>query len=267
MAAIKKTRKWKPILLVKIYRLARLGVPEREMCAQIGISRKTLFFWKKEFPELREAFSMAAHELADGESMPAWMYKHLTPEMGTLWEKILIWSREEDGLSKVEMMLEDHGKKVRQQLFLYALCVCKFSCSRAMKKVLITKKELDKWLLDPEFRDLMEEVEWHKGNFFEESLVKLVKEGNPQAVLFANKTFNKSRGYMARSEIDVNHSGMVMHGIVDLGELLPFLSKDSKLDLMAAIRKAEESKLPSPILTTAERVEREIAVVAEESVE
>jgi hypothetical protein len=256
----RKIRKWKPIYLVQIYRMVRLGISDVDICKGLKISRQALWLWNKERPELREAIALARKELADHESLPAWIYSRLTPELKVLWKKIQNFEKEPGGtgIARIELLLQDEGKRTRQQLFLYALCVSRFSPSLAMKKVNIAKRELDYWIAnDLEFAQLVEEVQWHKGNFFEDALVKLVKEGNPAAILFANKTFNGVRGYAPKSQVDVNVSGQVMHGVLDLGDLMPLLTEATRLELLTAIRRRDAEK--NPRLTVTDRISQEIA--------
>lgn len=248
MAGKKKTAEpkramWSPILLVRVYRLARLGMCDSDICKELGVSRQTFHRWIREKPELAEAMRMAEKERSEGETLPEWIYRQISPELREVWDQVRAWHREENGVLKIEMLLADKGVRVRQQLFLHALCVCRFSASHALRMVNVSKREFDQWVSsDPCFSELVQEVEWHKGNYFERQLVKLVQEGNPQAVIFANKTLNSTRGYGARMKMDVQHSGAVLHGVMDLGDLLPYLSADTRLQVLEAIRRREKEK-------------------------
>ena len=254
--------RWKPIMLVQIYRLVRIGIPDIDICRSLKVSRETFYKWQRLYPELKEAVEIAKRELAESENFPTWVYSRLSPSLQALWDKIEQLHGCADGVAKIEMLLQDNGKKVRQQLFLFALCISRFSPSVAMQKVNITKKELDRWMhSDVEFAELVDEVQWHKGNFFEESLVALVQEGNPAAVMFANRTFNRERGYEKKSTLSVEHSGNVMVGVLDLAELIPMLTESTKLELLGAIRKKEAEK--NPRLTVQDRIRETIAVTAE----
>ncbi len=252
--------KWKPILLVQIYRMVRAGLEEVDICKSLRIAHKTLWLWRRERPELQEAMDIAKKELSEGENFPDWIYAKLSPELKVIWNRIRKWEKNKNGVAQIEIMLQDGGKLVRQQLFLYALCMSCFSPSMAMGKVNITKSTLDEWISqDVKFAELVEEINWHKGNFFEQHLVQLVHENNPAATIFANKTYNKDRGYASHSTMDVQHSGQVLHGIVDLSELMPFLSGSAKLELLEAIRKRDVQD--KQVLTVTERLSAEIAEV------
>jgi hypothetical protein len=256
----RKSMKWKPIYLVLIYRMMRNGIPEKDQAKALGVTRERIYRWMNELPELKEAVEMARRERAENESMPDWVYAHLSPELQEIWKKIEKWHEMPDGVAKIELMLQDEGKRVRQQLFLYALCVSNFCPSAALRMVNVSRKTLNFWISsDGEFAELVDEVQWHKGNFFEESLVRLVREGNPAAVLFANKTFNKERGYQATAKLEVEHSGAVLHGVVDLAELMDYLSQPCRLELLEALR--QKNAKDTPALTVQERLSQEIANV------
>jgi hypothetical protein len=258
-------KKWKPIYLVQIYRLVRLGMSDPELCQTLDVSRQSLWNWKRRYPEVREAYNLAKKDLHESESFPRWVFSRLSPELKEVWRKIRKWEKEDNGVVRIEAMLEDRGKRVRQQLFLHALCVSRFSPTIAMMRVNLAKGELDRWInTDPEFAALVEEMQWHKGNFFEESLVQLVKEGNPAAVIFANKSYNAKRGYnpIKNLGIDVNVHGQVNVGVFDLADVMQFLSEASKLELLQAIRRKEAQD--NPRLTAREILSQQIAEIPPE---
>lgn len=262
----RKNRKWRPVLIVEIYKLLRAGIPQIDVCKHLDVSKETFNQWLKKHPELREAVEMAKRELDEAESFADWVFKHLPHELREVWRKIENWETLEDGVGQIESMLCDQGKRARQQLFLHALCVSDFSPSTAMRRTHVSKKQLDAWCRDdPDFSELMAEIQWHKANFFEESLVKLVKQGVPAAVVFANKTYNKDRGYAPSSTVDVNVSGQVMHGVLDLSDLLPYLSQQGRLELLDAIRQKEEKDfkaLNAPVPTPEEVISHQIGARA-----
>lgn len=269
MGKVKRTRvigttgKWKPIFVVHAYRMVRMGVSDKDISQFLGVSRVAWWKWLRDKPELKEAVELARKENRETETFPDWVYGRLSPELKAVWDKVMQFHREKAPVAKLEMLLSDHGKRVRQQLFLFALCMENFSPSSAMHRVNVSKKTLESWMLeDPDFAQLVEEVDWHKGNFFEWSLVQLVREGNPQAILFANKTFNSRKGYGKRDQLDVNVSGNVLHGVLDLAELLPMLSEAARTELLSAIRSREQQQRElTPATTPEDAVQRKIVEV------
>src|SRR5690606_3058387 len=94
--------------------------------------------------------------------------------------------------------------------FLHALFVSRFNASQACRKLGISKKEFDRWKEeDLIFGKCVMDMEFHKGNFFESALMRLVEKGNPQATMMVNRTFNRDRGYNDVQE--VQHSGKIEH--------------------------------------------------------
>ena len=78
---------------------------------------------------------------------------------------------------------------------------------------------------------MIEEIEWHKCNFFEEALVDLVAMRNPGAVMFVNRTKNADRGYSEK--IQVEHSGAIATS-VSVDELE--LPMETRKELLRAVR-------------------------------
>lgn len=226
--------------MVVIYKLTRLGLPETDLVTEFGISRRTWFVWKDKRKEIQEVIDMARREREQELDFPDYIYQKLSPELKELWDKIQCDEFEDDPVAKIESVLFGQGTLVRQRLFLHALCLSHFSPSSAMSKVNVSKKTVDKWIAqDPGFCELVEEIEYHKGNFFEEGLVKLVGQGVAAAVLFANRTHNASRGYGSKSTLEVKHSGAVLHGVLDLSKVAEYMSPTGRIELMDAIRKFE----------------------------
>lgn len=254
-----KVTKWRPILLLDLYRLARLGMTDDDICVHLRVSRQGLWKWRKERPEVQEALSKAREEREAEGSFPDWVYSRLSPELKAVWDDIRKWERAKNGVARIEAMLCDQGLRVRQQLFLHALCCCSFSPSRAMQKVNVSKREVDRWVSeDVGFSELVEEIQWHKGNFFEESLVQLVAQGDVAATLFANKTYNRSRGYAASAQVEIHHSGNVRHDVVDLAEIMKLMSEPARLEMLEAVRLLESPPIPP---TGEERLHKQITML------
>lgn len=228
--------KFQSIMLISIYRYAKLGMPETAIADAVDVSASTFKYWKKLHPSIQQAIDMGRTDSKDGGNWHKFVYDRLPQEVRALWDKICEWDELPNGIAKIEALLSDHGKSIRQQLFLYALIQSNFSWSRACAKVNIDKDTMDYWIQnDVGFADLVEEIQWHKGNFFEEHLVSLVRTGDTAATIFANRTFNKDRGYAVKNELDIRHSGTVEHSL-DLTELVPFLTQEVQAAILEAIR-------------------------------
>ena len=74
----------------------------------------------------------------------------------------------------------------------------------AVKQVGIDRTTHYAWLKkDDNYKEWIEEAEMQLKDFGENALLKLMKEGNPAAVIFFNKTKNKDRGYLETKELDL----------------------------------------------------------------
>jgi hypothetical protein len=254
--------KWKPIFLVHVYRMIKLGMTEQACYEVLRIGHQTWHNWKKRKPEFQEALDLGYAAQREESTLADYCYNRLPEATRALWDRIKEWEKSPNGFARIQLMMLDHGKKVQQQLFLHALVSSHFSPSRAMSRVGITKRKLDVWMNeDPEFAEMVEEMNYHKKNFFEELLVQRARAGDTQAIVFANKTLNKDRGYGV--SMSVQHSGSVTHavGSFDLADLLPYMAEAVKMGVLEALNKYEASKqiVRPEELSPEERLSREIS--------
>lgn len=249
--------KWSDSFYVAAYRLARQGLSDTAIAKTIGVLPLTLAGWKSRNPAFKEAFDIGRDDKKDSfqSSFRDYVYGHLPPRLRKIWHKINKCEMGHSGIDRVEALLAGEGKQTRQHLFLYAFVDSNFNASEACRRIGISAKTLQVWTrLDPEFAELMDEMHWHKGNFFEEGLIKLVKDGDTRATLFANERFNRNRGY--GNKVEVNHSGQVNHlhaHMIDLETL--DLPVEAKTLILEAVRKKKSQELPA---IEAEVIEPEI---------
>ncbi len=212
---IKKTRKrsydYCAGYILKAYLLAKSGLKGKTLARALGIDGDTLRNWKEKHEHFAAAIQQGRDELAENpvQTFREYVYGRLSESAQATWDKINEFEDEENGLTRIEALLRERGKPMRQHLFLYALVASNFNPSEACRKVNIPYMVFRKWCeSDPDFADLVEEIHVHKGNFFEAALVGLVGQGDSAATIFANKTFNKDRGYGEKLEVhhtDTNH--------------------------------------------------------------
>jgi hypothetical protein len=256
MGKVRKKRKNKPkpfdpnrqhcydgTIPVKVYQLAKAGLGNLQIARALGVEYKTFWLWRDVHPEVQWALDEARKTDGKAETFLEYVYDHLPEDLQDSWREILK-SDKQGGSVVLEKMLKDKGRKGRQMLFLHALLHHNFNLSKACKAVMIPKTTLDTWLAaDEEFSRLIEEMDWHKKNYFEDAFFQLVKEGNPSAVIYANKTYNADRGYGSKKVIEknVNVSGSIAHGhaILDVSELdLPLEQRKKILQAMRAKKEA-----------------------------
>lgn len=231
---------WKPIFLVQVYRYAKAGLSDAAVCKALGIGKNTMLLWKKKRPEVAEALALAREESPEDPGFVSYFYSQMDPRLQRLWDHLTENEQLGGGARHVRAIMAGHSRKSQQGLYLQALVGSHFSPTRAMEKVGLYKRRLEEWKeQDPDFAELLAEIDWHKGNFYEESLHRLIEKGDTTATIFANKTYNRGRGYGTQATLDVNVSGSVQHThALDLDSL--DLDLDTRSKILDAIRSKEE---------------------------
>ena len=235
--------KWKPELAIEIYILAKNGACDQDINKALGIGFTRLDEWKKKHPEVVYALHRARAKPTQGgtnETFREYVYRHLPKDLQQLWDYLHMWyDNETHGLEKIEAAFKNRGIEVRQQMFVHCLVDTNFNASEACRMVGISRRTLEIWThKDPNFLDLMNEIEWHKKNFFENSFVQLVVEGNPLAIIHANRTKNRDRGY--GDKIEVTHQGSINLTAIPLNKLK--LSLECLLEIEEASKAYEEER-------------------------
>jgi hypothetical protein len=204
---------------VDAYRLAGDGLDNAKIADALGIRRNDFQRQVKKDKALRQALEKARKpKTGDGMNLfRDFIYDRLPRRAQKCW----------DALESVEKIKDEPGKRkarnaafalidqgptrVRQHLFLHALVACNFMTTLACRKVGISPGEVEDWKDgDPGFAKLVTAIHQHKKDFCESALMDLVKERNASAVIFANKTLNRDRGYDA-GKVTIQHEGQVAH--------------------------------------------------------
>lgn len=241
---IKKT-KYTEDIPFRVYDLAKQGHTPTEIAKQLGVDAETLKAWKLKYKEVQVALEKGKAEgresVATVESFQGYVYRQLPPELKSYWDKLRAFEKMESGVERIEAMLQNAGLHVRKALFIHALICCSFNASRACRKVNIHVSTMKDWInTDPQFRELFEEIDWHKGNFFEECLINSVRRGDPASIIFANKTFNKDRGY--DTKVTIENTGETKHthsiSIKEL-DIIPFEMRMKILNAIEEKRKQQ----------------------------
>ena len=246
--------KYKHEYIVEVYIAAKSGMTENQISKVLGISVHTLRVWEKKKKAFKIALEQGRAECRGkkGKSLTfqEYVFGRLSYNNRKLWNKILKLSkntkkrkRPEDYLEQIEILLAKRGKYARQSLFMYAWVSSNFSISKALRTVNISRSTFELWKQDPDFHTLFKEMDWHKKNFFEEYLCMLVKGGNPAATIFANKTYNKDRGYNEKIEVNMDILGEIDHGVISVDHLK--LDLDTRKALLKARRQEQEKQKSS----------------------
>lgn len=143
------------------------------------------------------------------DSLKNYIYGVLPEECRELWDKLEAINSNSIGHvaspEMIEAILQGKGKLIKQQLFLQAMISTCYNLTQACKMLNITTNQVKIWAKDEDFRRLLAEVQYHKKNFFESSLIRLVASGDSAATIFVNKTLNRDRGYAEKINIDHKH--------------------------------------------------------------
>lgn len=219
-----------------------------KVATALNISSTTVMnAWIAKHPELRQAKELADSRRGSRDTFSGYIFKHLSSEAQKIWEQIKFWD-DASAYDKIETVLNGQTKRIRQELFIHALVSSNFDISEALRMCSMARSTFNHWRdTDLEFRQLVEEIQWHKKNFFERALMDLVETRHPSAVMFVNRTINADRGYTEKME--VQHSGYLGGGI-RFEEL--DLDLDTKKKVLEAIRRKKEVVVDAEIVTPAQ---------------
>jgi len=226
---------------VKAYRLAKSGLKDSGIARCLGIPEITFYRWMRTNPTFKSAIR-DARKSEDGEaeekSFADYVYNRLPRDLKAVWDRIRPDGEDTDEmcLEELEAILKARPVLFRKRLYIQALVHCNFNASEASRLTGVSKRVLDSWMhSDPDFKTLWKEIHWHKKNFFEACLVDLARRGDPGAIIHANKTLNRDRGY--GEKVDIHTTGEMRHTVrvEDMN-----LSLEEKRALLQKIRDSKE---------------------------
>lgn len=210
---------WQDEYYLRCYELAKEGKDDHQISKILGVDPRRFSAWVRSKPALAEALEKARKETGKSGKFQEYVFGRLPQSLKELWQQIMEIHTDENADflgEELDRLLEGRGERARQHLFLYALIKYNFSLTAARRSVNITPSVYKRWCQDPEFSDLVYSVHECKKDFFESALVELVGKGDTSAVIFANKTINRDRGYQERQEHAVAANISHRHQIDDL---------------------------------------------------
>lgn len=234
-------------MIFDIFDYCRCGMSMQEIGRRLGVSSLALIKWKRTRPLVKMAIERGREIYGANDQTKTftdYVYKQLPDHLQKLWREIQAVEASRVGRTRVMALLDDVGKRNRQHLFMYAYCRRNFNASRACHALGISYKMLGTWKEEPEFAELLDELHWHKKNFFEDSLIRSVRKGETAAVIFANKTLNRDRGYQDKTQIEVSGTIEHKHGhIVSIESLgLDLATQRLLLERLRLTKEEEEAK-------------------------
>lgn len=215
----------------------------RTVAAALGMRDSQLQLLFAKHPELEQAREMAERNRSKG-ALKNYIISHLSQENRVLWDRLIKMST----LEEINAIFKRKPNKVRQQLFCHAILHTGYDLSKACFMVGINRVKLEGWRQDPVFLQMLEEIQFHKKNFFEHALIGLISDGYPGAIIYANRTINRDRGYDEKVTIENTNTGITVDW--DIGNLdldLPTMKK-----VLAAVEKkkaqALEENMDTPVI-------------------
>lgn len=241
MHKISKPNKYNDEMIIEATLLAQSNMTNTEIAETLGIQYDTLVKWKKLHPIIHTAISRG-REIAKSrnsvQNLHEYIFNHLPEELQQMWEDLVALEERNAPRRFAEKMLKNKGRHARQQIYIHALTASNWNQSYSARLAGVSLRTLREWKEDPDFQELLLEVNYHRKNFFENALLEQVDKGKLAAIMYANKTQNRDRGW--GNTIQVEHSGTINHehAIVDVDKLkLP-------LELRAKILEAIELAHP-----------------------
>ena len=242
--------KFSPTMYVTAYQLARDGLADIRIADAIGVAWLTFRRWMRQRPALVDALTRGRCRGEPGkeQTFREYVYDHLSPHLQDVWKEINACAELDNGVERIEALLSNHGKRAKQHLFVYALTQSMFNVSQSLRKIGIPRKTYETWCQsDPDFSELMDEMHWHKENFFEQAFMGRVAAGDTLAIIHAAKTKLRDRGY--NDKVEVVHSGSIGSGdAVSITAL--DLDVETKKKVLDALRRKLAADAATKALTT-----------------
>lgn len=196
------------------------------------ISRLGAMIRKSEQLQRIQAFAKQIHHMTT--SLRDYVCGSLSDDAKDIWNDLKFWEDEDNFSEKVKAIMARTPKKLRQELFVHAFLTTGFNRTKALQMTNTSIVELKEWIeRDLAFAELIEEMQHHKKDFFENALIDLVQARNPQAVVFVNKTLNADRGYSEK--LQIHHSGNISNDGLNIDDL--DLDIETRKKILEAIRK------------------------------
>lgn len=243
--------KFNPEFYVEIYELAKAGLNNTKIISHIGITTLTFKRWRRRYPAINVALRKA-RELANVNgtlTFRDFVYKRLPSHLQELWDRLEQSEKEKNGIKRVEALLRNVGKDARQHLFLFALTAKNFNVSEACRSLNMSRQTFEAWVTkEPDFCEMMDSIHQAKKDFFEGALIKKINQGDSFAIVHANKTVNRDRGYGEKVQVEISGTINHRHAVVPVDEL------DLPISVRKVIRDSLRAKKLEAIQGTVEGV-------------
>jgi hypothetical protein len=235
-----QSKVWRDRFYVLAYELAGEGLRDTQIAEVLKVSYPSYCRWKERNKIFRWALKRGRKKLGGDNrgTLRNFIYGRLDKDLRQLWDKIDKWKNHPNAIQRIQGLFENKGESARKSLFLHALCDTHWNVSEACKRMCVPYNQVKGWVAkDFQFADLLNQVQFHRKEFCQGALMKLVKAGEPSAILFVNRTLNKDLGYS--DALVVKHEGEIKHTAtmeIKLDEkLLDLLTKSARKELFHAL--------------------------------
>lgn len=220
-------KKYHVRMMIDIYSMARDGYNDKIIAKALGVTPAAFCLWKKKYKSVQYAFKKAEKDKKSIDNMDWTEYiKNRIPDhLKSLWNEISQYDSNASGYEMAQQLLHRKSRRIRQDLLCHAILACNFNLTKALRKVGVARCTFVKWMEnDPEFVELLNEVREIKQDLFEEGLIRLVRAGDSPAIIFANRTVNRKRGYgehvSTSFEANINVTSLPLHELDLAPEIL-----------------------------------------------
>lgn len=196
----------------------------------------------KRHPSLKMVKELADERRNQNDTLQKYILGNMSKEARLIWEDIHM-TIEED-VPRTPAVMRHASLKLKKEIFLQALVTGSYNLSKACVVAGVSVKDYDTWgRNDPEFKMLLDEVQQHKKDFFEQKLVELCDAGHPSAIIFVNRTLNADRGYTERLQIEDGRESSANFNLNELD-----LDIETRKKILEAIRKLKTSQQASKVV-------------------
>jgi hypothetical protein len=206
-----------PKMMFAIYEMYAKGETEVRIASFVNVSYPKFLRMRKEVAKLRWAEKYGKQQYkASSDTRSEFdnlILGRLPEDLHDIWKRIKREAKK--GGVRTTQPLQHMEKRQCQILFVHAWIKCNFSISKACSLTGIPQRTVTLWKTSVEFQKLMEGIQEIKKDLVEDSLLRLIRIGNPLATTFAAKTLLRDRGYGEKTEVvgKVEHSHQHQHAI------------------------------------------------------
>lgn len=169
-----------------------------ELANIYGKSEQTVKKWIDNYKTLRIARELALEKRKNEKAHAENMRDVLSEEAYQIWNTHQTGDITKHQLVHMGPALNGRPKKLKQQLFLVAMMKTNYRLTEACRVTGTTRTEVTRWKnTDPEFMQLFAELQHLRNEEVGGALMDLVKERNPQAVIYADKKLTDQQGHGA----------------------------------------------------------------------